>query len=107
MQFHCKLKREHGNPVSQTIDSPIMIFDFWELSDAFTALFTVLIFGVVFYAWGLMFVLLLLVLGLVPVIKKRHPRGIFFHWPYRFCGITLPGLLNPKAHLEGPKKYSD
>lgn len=107
MHDYQSLKRHHGNRVSQTIDSPIMIFDFWELSDAFGALFIVLIFGVLFYSWGTMFVLLLLTMCLVPIIRKQSPRGIFFHWPFRFLGVKLPGLLNPKAYFGAPVKYSD
>ena len=97
------LKRIHGNRVSQTIDSPILIFDFWELSDAFAALFIVLIFGVLLYSWGTMFVLLALFLGAGPVIRQKNNRGIFLHWPYRHLGVSLPGLLNPK----GRRKFSD
>lgn len=103
MYDYSELKRERGTRVSQTIDSPILIFDFWELSDAFVALFVVLIFGVLLYSWELMFLLLALCLGVVPVIKSRHNRGIFFHWPYRHLGMTLPGIINPK----GRRKYSD
>ena len=97
------LKREHGNRVSQTIDSPIMIFDFWELSEAFAALFVVLVFGVIFYSWATMFLLLGAVLVAGPMIRNKNHRGIFFHWPYRKFGIQLPGLINPR----GRRKYSD
>ncbi len=103
MHSYETLKREHGNRVSQTIDSPITLFDFWELSEAFAALSVVLIFGVVFYSWGIMFLLLCLVLGVAPVIRSRNHRGIFFHWPYRKFGMRLPGLVNPK----GRRKFSD
>jgi hypothetical protein len=103
MHDYSTLKRDHGNKVSQTIDSPILIFDFWELSDAFLALAIILIFGVVFYTWGIMFVLLILSLGVVPFIKRRNERGIFFHWPYRKFGLSLPGLVNPR----GTRKFSD
>lgn len=97
------LKAKHSSLVSQTIDSPIMVFDFWELSDVFIALFIILIFGVLFYSWGTMFTLLVLCLGLGPVIKKKYPKGIFFHWPYAKCGMELPGLVNPR----GTRRYSD
>lgn len=89
------LKQNHGVRVSQTIDSPIMIFDHFELGDAFVAIAIVLVFGVIFYAWGMMMFLLLVFLGLGPVIRNRHPRGIFLHWPYRHFGVSLPGLVNP------------
>lgn len=98
------LKAKFSSLVSQTIDSPIMVFDFWELSDVFTALFIILIFGVLFYSWGTMFFLLVLCLGAGPAIKKKYPKGIFFHWPYAKLRMDLPGLVNPK----GPKRrYSD
>ena len=97
------LRKSHGSMVSQTIDSPIMIFDYFELSDGFAALLTVLVFGVVFYAWDVMFVLLLGILGLAPYIRRRNNRGIFLHWPYRRLGIQLPGLINPGQS----KSYSD
>jgi hypothetical protein len=101
------LKRDHGTRVSQTIDSPITIFDFWELSEAFAGLVVVLIFGVIFYSWGLMTLLLALVLGAGPVIRSRNHRGIFLHWPYRYWRIQLPGLVNPRCAPSGKKKYSD
>jgi len=103
MHDYGKLKREHGIRVSQTIDSPIMILDFWELSEAFVALFVVLIFGVVFYSWALMSGLLLLVLIAMPIIRGRNNRGVFFHWPYRRAGLELPGIINPKRR----RKFSD
>ncbi len=103
MHSYGALKKHHGSRVSQTIDSPITIFDFWELSDAFVALMIVLVFGVLFYSWGLMMLLLVVALGIGPAIKKRNKPGIFFHWPYRRLGIQLPGLTNPK----GPRKFSD
>lgn len=97
------LKAKHASLVSQTIDSPIMVFDFWELSDVFIALFIILIFGVLFYSWGTMFFLLLLCLGAGPAIKKKYPKGIFFHWPYARLRMHLPGLVNPK----GRRQFSD
>ncbi|MGE4233055.1 MAG: hypothetical protein AB7F43_06980 [Bacteriovoracia bacterium] len=97
------LRVRAGTRVSQTIDSPIMIMDHFELSDAFAALFIILIFGVLFYSWSLMTLLLVLVLGFGPVIKKRNHKGIFLHWPYRHLGISLPGMINPKRR----RKYSD
>lgn len=103
MHNYESMKRMHGNPVSQTIDSPILIFDHFELQDAFSALAIILLFGVLFYEWGLMMLLLLFVLGAGPVIRKRHPRGIFFHWPYRILGVSLPGLVNPKRR----QRFSD
>lgn len=103
MHDYGKLKREHGSRVSQTIDSPITILDFWELSEAFAALFVVLVFGVVFYSWALMCCLLLLVLIALPMVRNRNNRGVFFHRPYRRFGMALPGLINPKRR----RKFSD
>lgn len=98
------LKAKHSSLVSQTIDSPIMVFDFWELSDVFVALFIILIFGVLFYSWGTMFTLLILCLGAGPVIKKKYPKGIFFHWPYAVLRMDLPGLTNPRGK---ERRFSD
>lgn len=98
------LKSKHSSFVSQTIDSPIMVFDFWELADVFIALFIVLVFGVLFYSWFTMFALLVLFLGFGPVIKRRHAKGIFFHWPYAHFQMALPGLVNPRGRV---RKYSD
>jgi len=103
MHSYLSIKTKHGNPVSQTIDAPIMIFDFWELGDGIAALMIVLIFGVVFYSWGAMTVLLIFCLGVGPVIKRKNNRGIFLHSPYRHFKVSLPGLINPK----GKRKYSD
>ena len=98
------LKAKHSSLVSQTIDAPIMVFDFWELPDVFLGLFIILIFGVLFYSWGTMFVLLLLCLGAGPVIKRKYPKGIFFHWPYARLHMDLPGLVNPKGLA---RRFSD
>lgn len=98
------LKAKHSSVVSQTIDSPIMVFDIWELGDVFVALFIILIFGVLFYSWGTMFTLLALCLGAGPAIKKKYPKGIFFHWPYARLRMDLPGLVNPRGER---RQYSD
>lgn len=103
MHSYSSMRIAYGNRVSQTIDSPIMIFDYWELSDAFAAIGVVLVLGVLFYEWGLMLGLLALVLGVGPAIRRRNEKGIFLHWPYRNLGVSLPGLLNPK----GRRTYSD
>ncbi len=103
MHDYSSLKRLHGNRVSQTIDSPIMIFDYFELSDAFAALAVIMVFGVALYSWGLMTILLAFVLGVGPVIRRRNNKGIFLHWPYRKFGVSLPGFVNPG---EG-RRYSD
>lgn len=98
------LKLKHASSVSQTIDAPIRVLEFWELGDVFAALFIILVFGVLFYSWGTMFILLLFCLGAGPWIKRRHPKGIFFHWPYKKLRMALPGLVNPKGHA---RRFSD
>ena len=103
MHDYSWLKKDHGQQVSQTIDSPIMIFDYFELGDAFIALGIILVFGVALYSWGIMSLLLGLVLGLAPIVRRKNNKGIFLHWPYRKIGVSLPGLVNPG---EG-RRYSD
>lgn len=103
MYEYSGLRRDHGTRVSQTIDSPIMIFDYFELTDAFAALAVILVFGVLLYSWGTMTLLLGLVLGLGPMVRKRNNKGIFLHWPYRRFGVALPGLVNPGED----RRYSD
>lgn len=103
MHSYSSLKQKYGHRVSQTIDSPILIFDFWELSDAFSALAIILVFGVLFSAWGLMVALLCFTLGAGPIIRRRNHPGVFFHYPYRHLWINLPGLINPR----GRRKFSD
>lgn len=103
MHSYAGIKQRHGNRVSQTIDAPIAIFDYWQLGDAFAALAVVLIFGVVLYEWLAMIALLFAVLVLAPVIRARNEKGVFLHWPYRHLRISLPGLINP----EGRRTYSD
>jgi len=103
MYDYTEIKEKYGRKVSQTIDSPITVFEFWELSDIFIALFIVLIFGVIFYSWWTMFFLLAFFLGLGPFIKKKNNKGIFLHWLYSRLNMSLPALINPK----GKQKYSD
>lgn len=97
------LKSFHSREISQMIHSPILVFDYWELTDVFAALAVVFIFGVLFYSWGSMLVLLVLVLGIGPAIKRKYPRGIFMHWPHANLYMRLPGLINP----QGSRKFSD
>lgn len=103
MHDYAGLRHEHGSRVSQTIDSPITILEFWELGDAFGALLTVLVLGVIFYAWGAMFLMLGLQLFVWPVIRRRFPPGVLLHYPYRRFHISLPGLVNPR----GQRRFSD
>jgi len=97
------LRERFGTKVVQTIDEPIKVFDYFELSDVFISLMIILIFGVIFYEWLMMAVLLSGFLGLRPVIKRRNNRGIFRHWPYRYLRMSLPGLVNPIRR----QRYSD
>lgn len=97
------MREKHGTRVSQTIDSPIMVFDYFELTEIFVALLVILIWGVVFNSWGTMIFFLILNLGFGPVIRKRNKKGVFLHWPYCHLKMSLPGVLNPK----GNRKYSD
>ena len=85
------------------MDEPIMIMDFWELQDAFIAIAVILVFGILFYSWGLMFLLLLLTLWAGPAIRKKYNKGVFLHAPYRYLKMSLPGLMNPK----GRTRFSD
>ena len=103
MHDYSEIRERYGKKVSQTIDSPIMVFEFWELNDLFIGLFIILIFGVIFYSWWTMFILLFLFLGLGPIIKRKNNKGIFLHYPYYKFGMSLPGLINPK----GKRKFSD
>ncbi len=103
MHSYRSIKQKFGTRVSQTIDSPITVLDYWELTDAFAAIGVILLFGVLFYEWALMLVLLFLVLVLGPTIRRNHEKGVFMHWPYRRLGISLPSLINPK----GRTTYSD
>lgn len=103
MRDYESLKENHGSKVSQTIDSPIMVFDYFELTEVFAALGAMLIFGVILYSWGLMLLSLVLILGVGPVVRKKNKKGVYLHWPYKKLFMSLPGLINPK----GRKKYSD
>ena len=97
------LRKTAGRPVSQTLDAPITVFDIWELTDVFVALAMILIFGVLFYEWGVLVVLLALTLIGLPYVRKNFPKGMVFHYPYRRFGMSLPGLFNPY----GRTKMSD
>ncbi len=103
MYDYSTIKQNHGNKVSQTIDTPITVFEFWELSDIFIALFIILIFGIIFYSWWTMFFLLIFFLGVGPIIKRKNNKGVFLHFPYSRFNMSLPSLINPK----GKRKFSD
>ncbi|NRA63404.1 MAG: hypothetical protein HRU19_02905 [Pseudobacteriovorax sp.] len=97
------MREKHGRRVPQTVDAPVMVMDFWELSDVFLALGVILFLGVILNEWLLMFLSLGFCSIGVPMIKKRNPKGILFHLPYRYLGMNLPGFINPGED----KKYSN
>lgn len=103
MHSYESMRRKYSQKVSQTLDTPIMVFDYFEFSDVMLSLLMMMFFGIVLYSFPLMVVSLVVTLGIVPVIKRRYPRGIFFHWPYQRLGMSLPGLFNPGKST----KYSD
>ena len=103
MHNYDSLKQKYSQRVNQTIDTPIMVFDYFELGEVFAALGALLLFGIIIYSWQLMFLSLFVTLGMAPIARRRNKKGIFFHWPYRRLGMRLPGLVNPR----GNKKFSD
>ena len=103
MQSYDSIKQKHSQRVNQTIDTPIMVFDYFELGEVFAALGALLLFGIIIYSWQLMFLSLFVTLGIAPIVRRKNKKGIFFHWPYRHLGMRLPGLVNPR----GNKKFSD
>ena len=96
MHDYTEMRRKQGYLVNQTLDSPILVFEFWELSEVFVALGLILIFGVLFYEWVLLCVLLILTLVGLPYVRRNFNRGMEFHSLYRRLGMNLPGLVNPK-----------
>ncbi len=97
MHDYAELRRTLGRPVSQTLDAPIMLFDFWELSEIFVALFLILVLGVLFYEWLLLCASLAVTLIGLPYVRRHFNKGMAFHYPYRRFGMRLPGLINPGA----------
>lgn len=103
MHQYDSLRSKHSRKVCQTIDGAILVFDYFELAEVFLALIAMLIFGIIIHSWELMFLSLFIVLGVLPVIRRRNKKGFWLHYPYRKFGMHLPGLVNPR----GNKKYSD
>ena len=97
MRDYTEMKRKLGRPVNQTLDSPVMVLEFWELSEVFVALALILIFGAMFYQWALLCALLMVALVGLPYVRRNFNRGMVFHWPYSRLGMALPGLQNPGA----------
>ncbi|MBC85748.1 MAG: hypothetical protein CL677_01105 [Bdellovibrionaceae bacterium] len=94
---------QYGIRINRAVASPIRIMNFWDLTDAFLGLLTVLVFGIIFYSFWIMVALLIAFLIIGPLIKTRNNRGIYLHWPYRYLGMSLPGLVNPGNR----KRFSD
>ena len=103
MHNYDSLRQNHSQKVCQTIDKPITVFDYFELTEVFAALIALMVFGIIIYSWQLMILSLSFTLGIGPYIRRRNKKGIYFHYPYRKFGMSLPGLINPK----GKQKYSD
>lgn len=97
------MRIKHSKAVCQTVDSPILVFDYFELGEVFIALIALLVFGILISSWKLMILSLSTTLGVLPILRKRNRKGFFIHWPYKYLNMELPGLINPK----GSKKYSD
>ncbi len=95
MYDYTEMRRKLGYSVNQTLDAPIMLFETWELGEVFVALIEVLVFGIVFYEWTLLCVLLGVTLIGLPYLRKNFNKGMAFHYPYRHFGMQLPGLTNP------------
>ena len=103
MHSYESLRKNHASQVCQTIDGAILVYDYFELGEVFVALAAMLVFGIIIHSWKLMLLSLVIVLGVLPAARRRHKKGILFHYPYRQFGMSLPGLINPR----GSKIYSD
>ena len=99
MHDYSEMRRKLGYSVNQTLDAPIMLFETWELSEVFVALGLILVFGVLFYEWTLLCVLLGVTLVDLPYLRKNFNKGIAFHYLYRRFGMRLPGLTNPGGRI--------
>ncbi|MFK7827051.1 MAG: hypothetical protein AB8G05_23110 [Oligoflexales bacterium] len=97
------MRQKYSVKVCQTVDNPITVFDYFELSEVFVALGAMLLFGIVVSSWKMMLISLILTLGVGPYVRRRNQKGIYFHYPYRRFGMRLPGLINPR----GKKRFSD
>lgn len=103
MHDYTELKKKNGERISQTLDSPIMFADIWELSEIMLALAAILIFGIVFFSWILMTLSLVGILVVSPILKRTNNKGFLFHYLYKKFGMSLPELINPR----GNRKFSD
>lgn len=103
MHDYQEVRKNHAKKVCQTIDGPILVFDYFQLGEVLVALIAVMTFGIVFNSWLLMLLSLVLILGVGPVLRRRNQKGFFLHWPYRYLGMSLPGIVQIKPG----KPYSD
>ena len=102
MYDYTEMRKRLGYAVNQTLDSPVMILDFWEISEIFAALICIMVFGVLFYQWFLLCVVLVLTLFGLPYLRRNFNKGMVMHFPYSRFGMKLPGLVNP-----GTRQMSD
>jgi hypothetical protein len=103
MHNYDSMRQKYSTKVSQTVDKPITVFDYFELGEVFAGLAALLVFGIIIYSWQLMLLSMILTLGIGPYVRRRNKKGIYFHYPYKKIGMNLPGLINPGEN----KKYSD
>ena len=97
MHDYTGMRKKLGYSVNQTLDAPIMLFEIWELSEVFVSLGLILIFGIIFYEWLILCILLSITLVGLPYLRKHFNKGIAFHYPYQRFGMHLPGLANPSG----------
>lgn len=98
MVDYTEIKRRLGRPVNQTLDAPVMVLEFWELSEIFVALGLILVFGALFYQWALLCFLLVVTLVGLPYVRRNFNPGMAFHYPYSRFAMQLPGLMNPSVN---------
>ena len=78
MHDYSELKRTRGYRVNQTLDAPILVFEYWELTEIFVGLGLILVLGVLFYEWALLCALLILTLNAILLLQT--------------FGVDIPGL---------------
>ena len=103
MYSYESMRQKNSTKVCQTIDGPILVYDYFQLSEVFLALGALLVFGIVVHSLELAGLSMLLILGVLPAIRRRNKKGIVLHYPYRRFGMNLPGIVNPR----GNNRFSD
>lgn len=98
-----QLRVAHGRAIAQTLDSPVLVMDYWELTDVYATLIVVIVGGLIMAQWLLTLIMLVTVLGVVPSVRKNNEKGFLYHWPYKQLGIELRGITNPQRR----SAYSD